>query len=86
MANKGGARPGAGRKPVHDEIKARELAISAIVTKFGSLEAGLISLLESNEPTLIKFVYEHAIGKPKEKLDLDLPNDGITINFIREKK
>jgi hypothetical protein len=70
MAGKGGARVGAGRKPVHEEIKARDLAISAIVSKFGSLEDGLIQLLNSDEPTLIKFVYEHAIGKPKDTLDI----------------
>jgi hypothetical protein len=71
MAGKGGARVGAGRKPVHEEIKARDLAISAIVSKFGSLEDGLIELLNSDEPTLIKFVYEHAIGKPKDTLDIE---------------
>jgi hypothetical protein len=71
MAGKGGARVGAGRKPVHEEIKARDLAISAIVSKFGSLEDGLIELLNSYEPTLIKFVYEHAIGKPKDTLDIE---------------
>jgi hypothetical protein len=69
MAGKGGARVGAGRKPVHEEIKARDLAISAIVSKFGSLEKGLVSLLDSGEPTLVKFVYEHAIGKPKDTID-----------------
>jgi hypothetical protein len=66
---RGGKREGAGRKPVHDEINARELCQSAIKKKFGSLEAGLKSLLDSAEPTLQKFIYEHAIGKPKDKVE-----------------
>jgi hypothetical protein len=70
---RGGARNGAGRKPVHDEINARELCKSAIINKFGSLEEGLKALLESGEPTLQKFVYEHAIGKPQDKLLLTTP-------------
>lgn len=68
--NNGGKRPGQGRPPKADEEKARNLAVAAIESKHGSLEAGLQYLLDSEEPALIKFVYEHAIGKPREKLDL----------------
>jgi len=38
MAAKGGSRPNSGRKPIHDEVKSRDLAIGAIVKKFGSIE------------------------------------------------
>ena len=69
MAGKGGARPGAGRKPVHDEQRATELAKAAIIAKYGSIEKGLQDLLESDEPSLKKFVWEHAMGKPKEKVE-----------------
>ena len=69
MGKNGGARPGAGRKPKHDEVKAKELAIKAIENKFGSLEKGLEYLIESQEPSLQKFVFEHAIGKPKEHVE-----------------
>jgi hypothetical protein len=69
MAAKGGARPNSGRKPIHDEVKSRDLAIGAIIKKFGSIEEGLIFLLDSNEPQLQKFVFEHAIGKPKENIN-----------------
>lgn len=69
-SNKGGARPGAGRKKVHDEIAARDLAVSAIVSKFGSLEKGFVELLNSEEPSLVKFVWEHAVGKPAERVKL----------------
>lgn len=64
----GGARKGAGRKPVHDEIAAKDIAIKAIVGVYGSLEDGMRGLLSSGEPSLIKFVYEHAMGKPADKL------------------
>lgn len=88
MSNKGGARAGAGRKPVHDEIHARDLSVAAIIRKFGSLEDGLVSLLESNEPSLIKFVFEHAIGKPREKSDITpdgekLLPETITIKVLK---
>lgn len=65
----GGPGRGGGRKPLHEEMKARDLAVKSIVNKFGSLEAGLEFLLGTEEPTLVKFVFEHAIGKPKEKLE-----------------
>jgi hypothetical protein len=70
MAGTGGARPGAGRKPKHEEDRARRLCCSAIIEKYGSLEKGLQALLKSNDTTLIKFVWEHAIGKPTDKIDL----------------
>lgn len=71
MSTHGGYRPGSGRKPKADEEKIRGLAVSAIEKKHGDLETGFMRLLESNEPSLIKFVWEHAVGKPREKIDLD---------------
>lgn len=53
---------------MHDEIAARELAVQAIVTKFGGLEQGMVALLNSEEPSLVKFVWEHAIGKTPDKI------------------
>jgi hypothetical protein len=79
---KGGARPGAGRKRVHDEIAARDIAIKAIITVYGSLEEGMQKLLLSTEPSLMKFVFEHALGKPADKVvhagDPDAPVKFIT--------
>ena len=69
-SNRGGKRPGAGRKPISEEMKSRELAQSAIIAKYGTIKDGMIKLLETGEPTLVKFVYEHAIGKPTDKIDL----------------
>lgn len=67
-AKKGESR-GQGRKAKADEDKIRNLAISAIVKKYGSEQAGFEALLDSGEPSLMKFAYEHAFGKPKEKIE-----------------
>jgi hypothetical protein len=64
----GGKRTGAGRKRIHDEIEARDIAIAAIVEVYGSLQDGMKALLLSQEPSLLKFVYEHALGKPTERV------------------
>jgi hypothetical protein len=66
MAN-GGRRDGAGRKPKAEEDRVRGLAISSIVKKYGSEEKGFMALLETGEASLIKYVFEHAFGKPTEK-------------------
>lgn len=71
MANgHGGARKGAGRKATAEENKTREMARAAIAKKYGTIEDGMIALLETNEPSLVKFVWEHAAGKPTDKVDL----------------
>lgn len=69
MSTKGGARKGAGRKAKVDELKIVNQAVDAIIAKHGDLQSGFLSLLESEEPALIKFVWEHAVGKPKEKIE-----------------
>ena len=81
MAKNGGARPGAGRKPIAEEMKTRELARAAITAKHGSIEQGLKSLLDSKEPSLIKFVYEHAVGKPTENINAKIEGEVIHIRF-----
>lgn len=75
---KGGARPGAGRPTKADEERVRDLSVKAIVEHYGSEEKGFKWLLESKEPVLVKFVFEHAYGKPRDKMDLDL--DGPLAN------
>ncbi len=80
MATKGGARIGAGRKSKADEERVRTLAVEAIVKKYGSEQAGFSALLDSEDTGLIKWVYEHAYGKPKEKMDMKLEG-GVSITF-----
>lgn len=70
MATRGGVRPGSGRKPKVDELKIVNTAIEAITEQHGGLKEGFIWLLKTGEPSLIKFVYEHAAGKPTDKVDL----------------
>lgn len=77
----GGARQGAGRKPIAVEEHTRELCRAAIQGKYGSLEKGLQALLDSKKESLIKFVFEHGLGKPTEKVDL---HGGLTIQYTRK--
>lgn len=65
----GGKRIGAGRKPKAEEDKIRNLALESIISKYGSEKEGFEALLNTGEPSLIKFVYEHAFGKPKESIE-----------------
>jgi hypothetical protein len=67
---KGGARQGSGRKSKAEELKVANTAIEAITEKYGSLKGGFTALLNSGEQSLIKWVFEHAAGKPQDKLDL----------------
>lgn len=84
---KGGLRPGAGRKRKVDEMHVRNLATSAIEATYGSLQNGFQALLKSNEASLIKFVFEHAAGKPKDTLDIDAKVDGNNqVIYIGKKK
>lgn len=70
----GGARPGAGRKPVADEKKVNEIFLKAL-KDFHSLEndddakAMFVkdTLLSSQRGQL--FIAEHLFGKPKETID-----------------
>ena len=65
----GGVRVGQGRKPKAVEVEATATALEAIVKKYGSVSKGFVALLESDEPSLQKFVWEHAVGKPKDKIE-----------------
>ena len=77
---KGGAREGAGRKPIAIEEKVQQLCQNAIIAKWGSLEEGIKALLESKSDRLKMFAFEHALGKPTEKVDL---SGGLTIQYTR---
>lgn len=70
MAGKGGAMPGGGRPKKVDEERVRDLSVKAIIAHYGSEELGFKALLDSKEPVLIKFVFEHAYGKPTEKHEI----------------
>ena len=69
MAGKGGVRPGAGRPPKAEEEKSQQAAYKALMDRYGSPDAAFGALLDSEEPALIKFTYEWAFGKPKERVE-----------------
>lgn len=79
---KGGKRPNSGRKSIAEELGTRDLARKAIIEKWGSLEAGLQALLDMEEQALTKFVFEHAIGKPQDHVDLT--SNGNTVGQAQE--
>lgn len=78
---RGGKQPGAGRKSIAEELGTRDLARKAIIAKWGSLEAGLQALLGMEEQALTKFVFEHAMGKPRDEVDVTSAGEVITIKF-----
>jgi len=84
MAGTGGKRPGAGRKSKAEELKIANTAMLAIKEKYGSLEAGFRALLDSKEQALIRWVFEHAAGKPQDKVDMTSGGEvisGHTVTF-----
>lgn len=81
---KGGVRPNSGRKSKADELKVCNLAQSAMIEKHGTLEAAFAWLLDSGETALIKFAFEHAFGKPQERLEHTMP-EGVNLMFVGSK-
>jgi len=67
---RGGVRAGQGRPKKAEELKIVNTATNAIIARYGSLEAGFEALLKTGEPSLIKWVFEHAAGKPQERIDI----------------
>ena len=67
----GGVRANSGRKSAAEEFGTRSIAQAAIIKKYGSLEDGVIALLKSDEPVLQRWVFEHALGKPVETVQVD---------------
>lgn len=66
----GGVRKGAGRPRANDEIMARDMCRAALIRKYGSWEKAMDDLVASKDPILRRFVFEHAIGKPQEKVEV----------------
>lgn len=76
---RGGKQPGAGRKSIAEELGTRDLSRKAIIAKWGSLEEGLEALLNMREPALTKFVFEHALGKPVDNVDVTSNGETLPI-------
>jgi len=83
MSSKGGARIGAGRKTRAEEFGITTLAIQSITEHYGSLLDGFKALLATRDAILVRFVFEHAVGKPREKLDIDMNADVEFVEIIQ---
>jgi hypothetical protein len=82
----GGARPGAGRKPVADEKKVNEIFLSALkqVNNVDTDEEAKIAfaktLLETQRGQI--FIAEHLYGKPKETIDQNVTIDNFSLKDV----
>lgn len=79
---KGGARQGAGRKTKVEELKIVNASVDAITLKYGGITEGMTALLNTGEPSLIKFVFEHAVGKATDKMEVSEVGDIKTLKVI----
>jgi hypothetical protein len=70
MAGNGGKREGAGRKTAAEERQTRILALAAIIKKYGGEQESMEAMLNGNDTSMIKWVFEHAFGKPTENVNL----------------
>jgi hypothetical protein len=81
MAERGGKRENAGRKPKIDEIRKIELMDSVLAP--AEAWAALCSKVREGDVTAIKAWIEHRFGKPTETKDLNLNTETIK-NIIIE--
>jgi hypothetical protein len=72
-----------GRKSKEYEINVQNIALKAIEEYYGSVQAGFIHLLGSDEPALIKFCWEHGVGKPTDRLEMNVEQDIKTFQVIQ---
>lgn len=80
--------PGPGRPKKATEQQAQQLSVTAIKRKYGSLEKGLVALLESKEPSLIRLVFEYALGKPESRIASvnGVPFSQLNIQIVQTNK
>ena len=79
MTNKGGARPGAGRKPKALEQHTSNICKQAIQSTYGGNCKAMQALLATGEVPLIKFVFEHAFGRPIDKQEIKMQKLGTEL-------
>ena len=86
MAGKGGAIPGAGRKPVADEQKTNNIFLAAIkqIKSVNTDDEARIELakdLLTFERGKI-FISEHLFGKAKERIESDVNVTGMNLKDL----
>ena len=72
-----------GRKSKEYEINVQNIALKAIEEYYGSIQAGFIQLLGSDEPALIKFCWEHGVGKPTDMIQMNVEQEVKTFEVIQ---
>ena len=87
MAEHGGQRKGAGRKPIAEEEKAKELINKALklIYKKDVDEENAILFLKDFAATGRgqQFIAEHLIGKPKERVDITSDDEQINVPIMQ---
>lgn len=86
MAERGGKRVGAGRKPVEDEKKVNEV-ISIALKSFYKVDSDseakeklIHALMESQRGQI--FISEHLFGKPKETVESNITLNDFSIKDL----
>jgi hypothetical protein len=86
MAERGGKRVGAGRKPVEDEKKVNEV-ISIALKSFYKVDSDseakeklIHTLMESQRGQI--FISEHLFGKPKETVESNITLNDFSIKDL----
>ena len=84
--NNGGARPGAGRKPVFEEAYLKDIGKKAIAEIFGSEEKNFIDIAKKAKDNFAycKLLMEYVYGKPKESVNMNIGETVTEIKFIDE--
>jgi hypothetical protein len=72
-----------GRPAKQYEIDVQNIALKAIEEYYGSVQAGFQQLLGSDEPALVKFCWEHGVGKPTDKIQMNVEQDIKTFQVIQ---
>lgn len=79
ISKRGGARPGAGRKPKHN-FEAREVFNSWADMNWPKMEKQLNRAVSSGNIDVIKWVVDQRIGKPSQKVDIKPETNRVDIN------
>jgi len=58
----------AGRKPKAEEQKTAAICRAALIRIYGDDEKVIEAMMQTEEPALMKWVLEHAYGKPVDKV------------------
>lgn len=80
--NKGGYRPGAGRKPKAEEIELIERLTPFDKIALKELEKGI----KRGDFAFIKLFMEYRFGKPKEKIDIKQTSMQAPVIVLRRAK